>query len=95
MLGSGVDDDVGIALWLTTAEEGITLLRFARVTVWILDLPGEYWLLTSRAIPHPATEVEIQIIRFAQFENAFLVASPFAFQVGFFEDDFTHVERVI
>ena len=86
----GVDDDVVVAFRLTAAEEGIALFRLTRVTVRILDFAGENRLLTGCAVAHPATEVEIQVIFLAQFEDAFLVASPFAFNIGFFEDDFSH-----
>lgn len=88
-------DDVGVALGLTAAKEGIAFFRFASVAAGILNLAGNDGLLAGGAVPHAAAVVEIEIVRFTELENTFLVARPGSGDAGFLEYDVSHAWETI
>lgn len=58
----GVDHDVGIALRLAAAEQGVARIRLACVAVGILDFTRDDGLLASSAVAHAATVVEVEVV---------------------------------
>ena len=60
------------------------------MAIYILDFTGSHFLLARRAIAHAATVVEVEVVRFCEFENTFVVARPFEGDARFLKNDFSH-----
>lgn len=86
----GADDDVGVTLRLTAAEELVALVWFAGVSHRILDLTGNDRLLAGGAVAGTAAVVEIEVVFLGELENALKGAVPIELQFGFLKNDFSH-----
>ena len=65
-------------------------VRLAGVAIWVFNFTGNHLVLASGAIAHAATEIEVEVVLFREFEDAFIVASPLELDAGTFKYDFTH-----
>lgn len=86
----GVDHNIVIALWRAAAKELIAFVRLACVAVRVFNFTGDDLVLAGGAIAHATAEIEVEVVLFRKFEDAFIVASPLELDAGTFKYDFTH-----
>ena len=74
-----------VAVRHTAADEDVPFVWNAIVALRIGHLPADQRLLAGGAIPHPATEIEIQTVGLPELENAVVLTVPWSLHPTFRE----------